>query len=222
MAALALNDRGYERLRQRLVETIRATGIDDPRVLDAFAAVPRHLFIPDAVRRYAYEDVALPIGWGQTSSQPSLQALYAQVLGIRATDRVLEIGTGTGYQTAVLSHLAAQVFSIERIPEMSGRARSILDGLSMTGVVLLIGDGSLGWPRFAPWDAVLVAAAAPAIPSALVDQLATGGRMLIPVGDLSEQRLTLVTKRNAGVETEEIIGCSFVPLVGRQGWNETT
>ena len=220
MAALTLNDRGFDRLRQRLVDAIRATGIDDARVLRAFGSVPRHLFIPAAVRRFAYDDVALPIGWGQTASQPSLQALYAQVLRIQPTDRVLEVGTGTGYQTAVLSHLAAHVWSIERIPEISAQARKTLDDLHITNVALKVGDGTVGWSRHAPWDVVIVAAGAPSVPTALLDQLAPGGRMLIPVGDRREQQLTLLRKGPAGVETREIVGCTFVPLVGRFGWQE--
>lgn len=220
MAALTLSDRAFERHRQRLVDVIRATGIEDARVLRAFGTVPRHLFIPEAVRRYAYDDVALPIGWGQTASQPSLQALYAQILRIQPTDRVLEVGTGTGYQTAVLSHLAAHVYSIERIPEISARAREILDHLRITNVALLVGDGTVGWSRYAPWDVVIVAAGAPSVPAALLDQLAPGGRMLIPVGDLREQQLTLVRKGPGGVETQEIVGCTFVPLVGRFGWQQ--
>ncbi len=221
MAAFSLNEAGSDRLRRRLVDAIRAAGVEDARVLAAFGSVPRHLFIPAAVRRYAYDDVALPIGWGQTASQPSLQALYAQILQIQPADRVLEVGTGTGFQTAVLAHLAAHVYSIERIPEISAQARANLDGLRIGNVALLVGDGTVGWSRYAPWDVILVAAGAPAVPTALVDQLAPGGRMLIPIGDLREQQLTLVRKGPDGVETESIVPCSFVPLVGRFGWQES-
>jgi protein-L-isoaspartate(D-aspartate) O-methyltransferase len=214
----ALTDRRYERQRRQLIETIRERGIDELEVLRAFDLVPRHLFVPDAVRHRAYEDAALPIGFGQTASQPSLQALYLQTLRLEPTDRVLEIGTGTGYQTALLAHLVQHVYSVERLRELSVRARQLLDELRISNVALLVGDGTIGWSRYAPYDAILVAAGAPSIPQSLLDQLAAGGRMVIPVGDRAQQQLTLVRRDGEAITTEEVGKCIFVPLLGRFGW----
>lgn len=218
MGSEALNDRRWERQRRALIETIRDKGVNDLEVLRAFDLVPRHLFLPDAVLQRAYEDSALPIGFGQTASQPSIQALYLQVLAIAPTDRVLEIGTGTGYQTALLAELAGHVYSVERIRELSMQAREILDRLRYTNVALLVGDGTVGWSRYAPYDDILVSAGAPSVPAALVDQLGPSGRMLIPLGDRVAQKLTLIRKTPAGLETEEVADCVFVPLLGRFGW----
>src|SRR5690606_36595691 len=148
----------YERLRRELIDKVRERGIDDLEVLRALDLVPRHLFVPEVVRHRAYEDAPLPIGFGQTASQPSLQALYMQTLRLKATHRVLEIGTGSGYQTALLAVVAAHVYSVERIRELSLRARSALDRLGLRNVALLVGDGTIGWSRYAPYDAILVAA----------------------------------------------------------------
>lgn len=216
----ALSDRRWERARRELIETIRERGIDDLEILRAFDLVPRHLFLPEAVHHRAYEDAPIPIGFGQTASQPSLQALYLQTLGIGPNDRVLEVGTGSGYQTALLAHLAAHVYSIERVRELSVRARAALDRLRVPNVALLVGDGTVGWSRYAPYDAILVAAAAPQVPPALLAQLAPGGRMLIPVGGREEQRLLLYRRSGEGFEHEEVTRCAFVPLLGRFGWAE--
>jgi len=218
VATGSLSDARFGRLRRRLVDTISERGIDDPAVLRAFDVVSRHLFVPEAVRHRAYEDVPLPIGFAQTASQPSLQALYMHVLELQPTDRVLEVGTGSGYQTAVLAQLAQHIYSIERITELSARARTVLDDLRITNVALLVGDGSVGWSRYAPFDAILVAAASPGRPDALIEQLSPGGRLLVPVGDRTEQQLTLFRNGGGEVETEEVTACSFVPLVGRFGW----
>lgn len=219
MGPESLSDRRWERQRRSLIETIREKGIDNLEVLRAFDLVPRHLFLPDAVQHRAYEDAALPIGFGQTASQPSIQALYMQVLDIQPNDRVLEIGTGSGYQTAILATLASHVYSVERIRELSVRARQVLDQLRFSNIALLVGDGTIGWSRYAPYDAILVSAGSPGIPQALVDQLSERGRMLIPIGDRQEQRLTLVRKTADGIETENITRCVFVPLLGRFGWD---
>lgn len=215
----ALSDRRFERLRRELIETIRERGIDDLEVLRAFEEVPRHLFVPEAVLHRAYEDAPLPIGFGQTMSQPSIQALSLKLVDIQPTDRVLEIGTGSGFQTALLSRLAANVYSVERIRALSVRARAILDSLRIMNVALLVGDGTIGWSRYAPYDAILVTASAPSVPPALLEQLAPGGRLLIPIGDRDGQRLTLF-RRSTGsmVESEEITDCAFLPLIGRFGW----
>jgi len=213
-----LKDAAFSRQRRRLVETIADRGVTDLEILRAFDVVPRHLFLPEAVRHRAYEDVPLHIGFGQTASQPSLQALYMKILGLETDDRVLEIGTGSGYQTAILAQLVQHVYSVERINELAARARTAIEGMRVTNVAFLVGDGTVGWSRYAPYDAILVAAAAPSAPSALIDQLAPGGRLLVPIGDRREQRLTLFRQAEAGVETEEIAAVSFVPLVGRFGW----
>lgn len=218
MGSEALTDRRYERQRRQLIETIRDRGIDDLEVLRVFDLVPRHRFVPDAVVHRAYEDAPVPIGFGQTASQPSLQALYLQLLKIQPRQRVLEIGTGSGFQTALLAHLAAHVYSVERIRELSTRARTVLDELRFSNVALLVGDGTIGWSRYAPYDAILVTAASPGAPQTLLDQLAEGGRMLIPIGDRNEQTLTLFEKKTDVVERTDITACTFVPLLGRFGW----
>lgn len=218
MAAEALSDRRFERQRRDLIERIRERGISDLEVLSAFDKVPRHLFVPEAVQHRAYEDSALPIGFGQTASQPSIQALYLEILQLDQKDRVLEIGTGSGYQTALLALLASNVYSIERVRELSIRARRALDALRIPNVALLVGDGTIGWSKFAPYDAILVSAGSPSAPKALLDQLAPGGRMLIPIGDRDEQVLTLFRRTDDGIESEEVTRCLFVPLIGRFGW----
>jgi protein-L-isoaspartate(D-aspartate) O-methyltransferase len=219
VVAEAVNDRRFERQRRELIETIRERGIHDLEVLQAFDAVPRHLFVPESVQHRAYEDAPLPIGFGQTASQPSLQALYLQTLKLQPKDRVLEIGTGSGYQTALLAQLVEHVYSVERIRELSIRARAGLDGMRIGNVALLVGDGTIGWSRYAPYDAILVGAGSPSVPPALVEQLRPGGRLLIPVGDRTEQMLVLVRKDDAGnVSEEQVTSCVFVPLLGRFGW----
>jgi protein-L-isoaspartate(D-aspartate) O-methyltransferase len=210
----------YVAQRRALVERLQERGIRDLEILRLFDLVPRHEFLPEAVWHRAYEDVPVPIGFGQTASQPSLQALYMQLLKLKSTDRVLEIGTGCGHQTAILAHLVDRVYSVERLRELSTRARASLDRQRASNVALLVGDGTIGWSRYAPYDAILVAAAAPEIPEPLLAQLAVGGRMLVPVGDLQMQRLVLVERFEDGVEQREVLDCTFVPLLGRFGWNE--
>jgi protein-L-isoaspartate(D-aspartate) O-methyltransferase len=206
--------------RRALIGKLQERGIRDLELLRLFDLVPRHLFLPHAVGHRAYEDAALPIGFGQTASQPSLQALYMQLLEITPGDKVLEIGTGSGFQTAVLAHLADRVYSVERISELATRAREALDGLRLSNVAILVGDGTVGWSRYAPYDAILVAAAAPDVPGPLVDQLAEGGRMLVPVGGRDSQRLLLVRRRAGQITQEDVLDCTFVPLLGRFGWAE--
>jgi protein-L-isoaspartate(D-aspartate) O-methyltransferase len=204
--------------RRQLIERMQDRGIRDLDLLRVFDQVPRHAFVPEAVWHRAYEDAPVPIGFGQTASQPSLQAMYMQILGIRRSDRVLEIGTGSGYQTAILAQLADRVHSVERIRELATRARDALDAMRISNVAILVGDGTIGWSRYAPYDAILVAAGGPEIPQPLVDQLAVGGRMLVPVGTREMQRLVLVRRTPAGIEQEEVLDCTFVPLLGRFGW----
>ena len=218
MAADALNDPRYVRLRRQLIETIQERGIRDLEVLSTFDRVPRHIFVPEAVRHRAYEDAPVPIGLAQTASQPSLQALYLETLKLGPKDKVLEIGTGSGYQTALLALLAGSVYSVERLRELSVRARAALDTMRISNVALLVGDGTIGWARYAPYDAILVGAGAPSAPPALLDQLAIGGRLLIPIGDREIQHLTLFRRTPTGIEEERITRCVFVPLIGRFGW----
>jgi protein-L-isoaspartate(D-aspartate) O-methyltransferase len=206
--------------RRALIETLRERGIHDLEILRAFDVIPRHEFLPAAVQHRAYEDAPVPIGHGQTASQPSLQALYMQLLQLGPRDRVLEIGTGSGFQTAILSQLAGNVYSVERIQPLAVRARENLDRLRISNVAILVGDGSIGWSRYAPFDAILVAAAAPEVPQPLVEQLAVGGRMLVPVGTRESQSLVLVTRTPDGIEERDVVECTFVPLLGRFGWSE--
>jgi len=204
--------------RRRLVEALQEQGVRDLAVLHAFDQTPRHLFVPTGMRHRAYEDSALPIGNGQTISQPSTHARYLELLALRGNERVLEIGTGSGYQTVLLSHLASQVFSIERVGTLVTKARDAIRAAGATNVSLLSGDGTLGWREYAPYDAILVTAGSPAVPSPLAEQLAEGGRLLIPIGEREEQTLTLFTKRGEELERRDIGTARFVPLIGKYGW----
>ena len=204
--------------RRRLVELLRTKGIRDMAVLRAFDLTPRHQFVPTGVRHRAYEDAPLQIGSGQTISQPSIHARYLEILAFQGKERVLEIGTGSGYQTVLLSHLVAQIFTIERIPALFAAAREAINKAGATNVSMLLGDGTVGWREYAPYDAILVSAGGPSIPPALVEQLAEGGRMLIPVGGKEEQTLKLVTRRAGDTEITDIAPVRFVPLFGTQGW----
>jgi protein-L-isoaspartate(D-aspartate) O-methyltransferase len=210
----------YGAQRAALIERVRERGIRDMEILRAIDQTPRHDFVPAAVAHRAYEDAPIPIGFGQTASQPSLQALYIQLLELGPHDKVLEIGTGSGFQTALLAQLVDRVYSVERIRELSVRARDALDRLRLHNVALMVGDGTVGWSRYAPYDAILVAAGSPEVPEPLVEQLAIGGRMLVPVGSREMQRLVKVTRTPHGYETEEVLDCTFVPLLGRFGWAE--
>jgi protein-L-isoaspartate(D-aspartate) O-methyltransferase len=202
----------------RLVETLREKGIRDLAVLRAVEMTPRHMFVPTGLRHRAYEDAALPIGNGQTISQPWLHARYLELLQLTGKERVLEVGTGSGYQTVLLSHLVAQVFSIERIPALLQQARDNIQRAGANNVSLLMGDGTIGWREYAPYDAILVSAGAPSIPQPLLDQLAEGGRLLIPIGDREEQKLVVAVRKNGRIEVHEEAPVRFVPLVGHHGW----
>ena len=204
--------------RRRLVETLQANGIRDLAVLHAIDRTPRHLFVPTGVRHRAYEDSALPIGNAQTISQPSVHARYLELLRLTGKERVLEVGTGTGYQTALLSHLAAQVFSIERVPALYEKAREILRQLDVRNVSMLLGDGTIGWREYAPYDAILVSAGAPDVPTPLVDQLAEGGTLLIPLGNKDEQVLVSLERKDGAIVRRDIAPVRFVPLWGTHGW----
>lgn len=201
-------------------EQIIARGIKDSRVVEAMRKVARHLFVEEALQNQAYNDYPLPIGHGQTISQPYMVALMTEGLEIRSHETVLEIGTGSGYQTAILAELAEKVYSIERIAELASRARKILDQLNCFNVEIRIFDGTYGWQEKAPFDAIMVTAGAPEIPKPLVDQLALGGRMVIPVGDAGLQDLFKVTRKEDGIVQENLGGCRFVKLVGKYAWDE--
>ena len=208
----------YRGARRRLVETLQTMGIRDLAVLRAIDLTPRHVFVPTGVRHRAYEDSALPIGNGQTISQPSVHARYLELLHLTGKERVLEVGTGTGYQTALLSNLAAQVFSIERVPALYEQAREILRQLDVRNVSMLLGDGTIGWREYAPYDAILVSAGAPTVPAPLLDQLAEGGTLLIPLGGKDEQILVSFEKSDGAIVRRDIAPVRFVPLLGTHGW----
>ncbi|MDH5759132.1 MAG: protein-L-isoaspartate(D-aspartate) O-methyltransferase [Gemmatimonadota bacterium] len=205
--------------RRKLIEDIRSHGVDDLEVLELFDRVPRHLFLPEGVLPRAYEDAPIPIGFGQTASQPSLQAYYLTLLKPTRQEKVLEIGTGSGYLTALLALMADRVYSVERVRELSHRARKSLDSLALRNVALLVGDGTIGWRKYAPFDVMVVSASSPSVPSTLVDQLADGGRMLIPVGSRDSQDLVMVRRTGFAVTEEVVKGeCTFVPLLGSFAW----
>jgi protein-L-isoaspartate(D-aspartate) O-methyltransferase len=208
----------YDLPRARMVEDQLPPGTD-PAVRRAMAEVPRHLFVPDALGSVAYSDRPLPIGQNQTISQPRIVARMTELLGLTGDERVLEIGTGSGYQTAVLARLCARVVSVERVGELAAAARRRLSELRLHNVTVLQADGTLGRSEYAPFDAILVTAGAPDVPRPLLGQLAEGGRLVVPVGDAETQVLVRITRRGDVFEREEFDGCRFVPLIGRFGWN---
>jgi len=205
--------------RAHMVEhQLRRRGVTDERVLDAMRKVPRELFLPEDLRRFAYEDGAFPIGFGQTISQPFIVGTICQLLSLAGDERVLDVGTGSGYQAAVLAELAAEVVTIERVAELAARAREALAEAGLERVEVLVGDGSLGAPEHAPFDAVAVAAAAPEIPTALYGQLVDGGRLVLPRGSRWGQELVLVSRTAEGPVERASVPCRFVPLVGAEGF----
>jgi protein-L-isoaspartate(D-aspartate) O-methyltransferase len=206
--------------RRRLLDTLREQGITDLSVLHAVDLTPRHLFVPQAIQHRAYEDSALPIGSGQTISQPSVHARYLAELRLTGHERALEIGTGSGYQTVLLSHLVEQVFSVERVRELLDKAREVIRRVDARNISLLLGDGTFGWREYAPYDVILVSAAAPDVPRPLFEQLAEGGRILIPLGGREDQMLTVATRRGDTLQRRDITPVRFVPLVGAYGWAE--
>jgi len=211
-------EEGFGVARRRMVEELGGRGIVDPRVLEALGAVPRHRFVESALAERAYGDYALPIGDRQTISQPFMVGLMTQALELRGNERVLEIGTGSGYQAAILGCLAGRVYSVERIKALADRARERLGGLRLYNVVVTQFDGTLGWPEQAPFDAILVSAGAPTVPEPLLEQLKPGGRLVIPIGDRATQRLCRVVK-GSGARLETMLAeCAFVPLIGIRGW----
>lgn len=213
------NSRRYQRLRQAMVKNqIEARGVRDPKVLEAMASVPRHAFVSEGLIDQAYNDHPLPIGEQQTISQPYIVSLMTEALQVNSDDRVLEIGTGSGYQAAVLAEIAYRVYTIERNRSLYDRARRILESLEYYNIVCRYGDGTLGWKEESPFDAIIVTAGAPEVPKPLVDQLAEGGRMIIPVGSSFSQTLIKIYRDQQGIHQTELGGCRFVKLVGQRGW----
>jgi protein-L-isoaspartate(D-aspartate) O-methyltransferase len=213
------HDPRFDRDRRALWDVLRARGITDERVLSALDAVPRERFVPPDMWDRAYENSALPIESGQTISQPLMVASMTQELQLTGSERVLEIGTGSGYQTAILAELARQVVTIERIGNLAAQARRRLEDLGYPNIEFHVGDGTLGWPASAPFDAILVTAGAPRYPAPLYDQLAVGGRLVVPVGDETTQILQVVSKTEHGPRIRDAGGCRFVRLIGEAGWS---
>jgi protein-L-isoaspartate(D-aspartate) O-methyltransferase len=214
----------FKKNRTRMVDSqLRSRGILDQRVLAAMEKVPRHLFVAECMWDQAYHDSPLPIEEGQTISQPYMVALMTELLEIKGGEKVLEIGTGSGYQAAVLAELGAQVYSIDRIAQLAVNARRLLESLGYYQVVVRVGDGTYGWREESPFDAIIVTAGAPAVPHILVEQLSLGGCLIMPVGDRHFQTLTRITRlsENAGdLKKEDLVGCRFVDLIGAYGWKE--
>ncbi len=210
----------YELSRKAMVDLqCRARGVREGRVLAALLKVPRHEFVQGALKERAYDDYPLPVGEGQTISQPYMVALMTEALDLGGGERVLEVGTGSGYQTAVLAELVKGVFSVERIELLAKQARALLDRLGYAHVLVKVGDGTLGWKEYSPFDRILVTAGSPNVPPSLLEQLKEGGKLVIPLGDTHSQVLTLVEKRNGKEVRNSLCGCTFVPLIGKQGWS---
>ena len=211
----------HEIARKRMVDTqLVARGIKDRRVVEAMLKVPRHLFVQEAMATLAYSDSSLPIGEKQTISQPYMVALMTELLELSGSENVLEIGTGSGYQAAVLAQLVKKVYTVERIPSLAATARRIFDTLGLTNISMKIDDGTVGWEKEAPFDAIIVTAGSPEVPQSLLAQLGPLGRLVIPVGDQDEQTLYRVRKMDDGsFDTETSVGCRFVKLIGKEGWN---
>ncbi len=211
----------YEYRREQMVERLREHGVRDERVLAAMTSVPRHLFVPEAYRNQAYsDDVSVNIGEGQTISQPRVVALMTEAAKVSSRDRVLEIGTGSGYQAAVLAQLAQFVFTVERITALARVAKQRPDRLGVENVSVKVMDGTLGWRAQAPFDAILVTAAAPDVPQPLLEQLTDGGRLVVPVGSRETQVLWVAERRGDRTRVTELRGACFVPLIGRRGWED--
>jgi len=211
----------YRQARERMIqEQLVSRGINDPRVLRAMAKVPRHLFLESELWDQAYKDHPLPIGADQTISQPYMVALMAQALELKGAERVLEVGTGSGYAAAVLSELCAEIFTVEAVEELALKARTLLSSLGYRNVSVLVGDGTLGWEEHAPYDAVVISAAAPCIPRPLLEQLKIPGYLVFPMGEKELQTLVRIRKDTEGIREEYLCECQFVKLRGRYGWED--
>jgi protein-L-isoaspartate(D-aspartate) O-methyltransferase len=212
--------RDFPQARDRMVdEEVVGRGIRDPRVIAAMRVVPRHRFVPEAMERDAYGGSALPIGGGQTISAPQMVALMTEALRLEGDEKVLEVGTGSGYQAAVLVQLGCRVISVERLPDLARRTQQLFGELGLAGIVIKVGDGSLGFKEAAPFDRIIVTAASPKVPMPLLEQLGPGGILVIPVGDRMEQTLLRYTRREDALEEEALGRCVFVPLLGREGFS---
>ena len=212
-------DPDFDQARERMVRSqIEARGVSDPRVLSAMREIPRHMFVMQSLRNRAYEDGPLPIGYGQTISQPYMVAIMTQLLELKGSEKVLELGTGSGYQAAILARLAKWVYTIERISQLSELAASTTASIGISNVNFIVADGTGGWPEEAPYDGIVVTAGAPGVPDPLFDQLAEGGRLVIPVGDRFSQTLQVVEKTRDRRITRNYFDCRFVDLIGKHGW----
>lgn len=209
----------FRKPREMMVKTqLVQRGIKNKLVLDAMGKVPRQRFIPKDLEEQAYDDNALPIGEGQTISQPYMVAIMTEKLGLKGGEKVLEVGTGSGYQAAVIAEITKTVYTIEIVPKLAERSQKLFDDLGYRNIKVVTGDGTLGLPEQAPFDAIIVTAGAPSLPKPLLEQLCEGGRLVIPVGEVYQQVLVTATKRGGRTETEGSIGCIFVPLIGKYGW----
>jgi len=210
----------YSIARRRMVDRqLRQRGVTDERVIQVMLDMPRHLFVEEALQSQAYSDFPLPIGQKQTISQPFMVAIMSAALELQGDENVLEIGTGSGYQAAVLAKLCHRVFTVERIPELARQARKVFDQLQLYNINLKVTDGTFGWEERAPFDGIIVTAGAPEVPRAYLEQLVDGGRLIIPTGDLEAQSLQKITRKGERFETETLLGCRFVPLIGGAGWH---
>jgi protein-L-isoaspartate(D-aspartate) O-methyltransferase len=210
----------YSRAREKMVdEQIKSRGIKDERVIEVMKKVERHRFVDEGLKDRAYKDFPLPIGQSQTISQPYIVALMTEKLELKGNEKVLEIGTGSGYQAAILAELCEKVFSIERDPVLARNSRKLLDEMGYHNIVIKVNDGTLGWKEYAPYDGIMVTAGAPMVPQSLLEQLRENGKLVIPIGDLHSQRLNVITKKRGRYSTEEVCGCAFVPLIGVEGWD---
>jgi protein-L-isoaspartate(D-aspartate) O-methyltransferase len=220
-AAMFHKPASFEEARHRMVERqLAGRGITDERVLEAMREIPRHRFVPEDMADMAYRDTPLPIGYGQTISQPYIVAYMTQSLQLTPDERVLEVGTGSGYQVAILSRLAKQVYTVERMDELSKCAEQIVQELGYDNIEFRVGDGGYGWPEEAPFDAILVTAAAPEVPQPLIAQLADGAPLVAPIGPAGYQELVRLTKQGEGTKVDHLVPVAFVPLVGEHGWRE--
>ena len=209
----------FERLREDMVRKfVIQAGIRDERIVGAMRKIPRHLFVETALAHQAYSGASLPIGFGQTISNPQTVAWMTEVLEIEEGNRILEVGTGSGYQAAVLAEIGAKVFTIERVSQLAEKAKRIFHELGYFSIAVQIGDGTLGWTHYAPFDKIMVTAGSPEVPEALINQLANYGKLIIPVGNINDQNFRLIAKENNSIETSTLKTGSFVPLIGRGGW----
>lgn len=216
-----LNNTEYKMLRENMVNSqIKARGINDEKILQSMRKIPRHLFVPEQQRTYSYEDFPLPIGEGQTISQPHIVALMTEMLQLQENNKVLEIGTGSGYQTAILSKIAKEVYTVEKIEHLGLKAEKLFEELGYKNIKVKIGDGTEGWNEYAPYDGIIVTAGSPQIPKPLIEQLSENGRIVIPIGDAFSQDLIVAQKIKGKLIKKIVCGCVFVPLIGRHGWEK--